>query len=464
MDLALPHPSAPDPPVLSGRGAVRRELREALRLAVPVALVQLVGMLMGVVDTMMLGHLSAGALAAGAVGHVASFTILIFASGLISVLDPLVSQAFGAGDHGAISAHFQRGIVLALALGLPFMAAMWNTGPLFRAAGLAPEVAGNVALYMRAAGWGVPAFLLYMTLRQTLQAMSVVRPALIAIIFGNVFNLVANYALIFGHFGAPALGVEGSAFATTISRWVMFLYLLAAARPRLALYWHGFTHEAVDVGKYLRMLRLGLPLGLHQTIEIGLFAVVAVLVGKIGVTQLAGHQISLNLASVSFMLPLGVGGAAATRVGHAIGRADMPGARRSAAICLALGAGVMLFFAALFAAAPRLLAGFYTEDPAVIAMAAVLIPIAAAFQVLDGLQVVAAGVLRGAADTTFPAVIALVGYWIVGLPLGWWMATSLGLGPRGLWWGMTIALFVVALLLLWRVAARLRSHVARVTG
>ena len=435
-----------------------------MRLAVPVVLVQLGGMLMGVVDTVMLGHLSAGALAAGAMGHVSSFTLLIFGAGLVSVLDPLVSQAFGAGDHRAISAHFQRGIVLALALGLPFAAALWNTAPLLRALGVAPDLAAGVAGYMGAISWGVPAFLLYMVLRQTLQAMSVVRPALIAIIVGNVFNVVGNYALIFGHFGAPALGVAGSAWSTTACRWVMFVYLLAAARRQLAPYWNGFTREAADVGKYLRMLRLGLPLGLHQSIEIGVFAVVAVMIGRMGVAQLAGHQISLNLASVSFMLPLGIGGAAATRVGNAIGRGDMPGARRAAAVCLALGAGVMLFFAGLFAAAPRWLAGLYTPDAAVIAAAAALLPIAAAFQVLDGLQVVAAGALRGAADTTFPAAIALVGYWMIGLPLGWWMAGPLGWGPRGLWWGLTIALFVVAVLLLWRVAARLRSHVARVTG
>lgn len=464
MDLAPSRPAAPPPPAASGKGEIRRELAAAVRLAVPVALVQLGGMLMGVVDTMMLGHLSAGALAAGAMGHVGSFTVLIFGAGLLSVLDPLVAQAFGAGDDRAIGAHFQRGIVLALALSLPFMALMWNTEPLFRAFGVTSEVAEGVAEYIHAIVWGVPAFLLYMIWRQTLQAMSVVRPALIAIVLGNVCNVAFNYALIFGHFGAPALGVAGSAYATTVCRWVMFLYLLLAARRRLAPYWHGFTREAVDVGKYLRMLRLGLPLGLHQTVEIGLFALIAVLVGKMGVTQLAGHQISLNLASVSFMLPLGIAGAAATRVGNAIGRTDMPGARRSAVVSLGLGAGVMLFFAGLFAAAPHLLASLYTEDAGVIAMASVLIPIAAAFQVFDGLQVVAAGVLRGAADTTFPAVIALVGYWIVGLPLGWWMAASLGMGPPGLWWGMTIALFVVALLLLWRVAARLRSPIARVTG
>jgi MATE family multidrug resistance protein len=181
-----------------------------------------------------------------------------------------------------------------------------------------------------------------------------------------------------------------------------------------------------------------------------------------GVTQLAGHQIAINLASVSFMVPLGIAGAAATRVGNAIGRRDMPGARRAAAACLLLGAGVMVVFAALFALLPAPLARLYTGDPVVIAMATALLPIAAVFQVFDGIQVVGAGVLRGAADTTYPAGLALVGFWLIGLPAGWTLAFTAGQGPRGLWWGATIALGAVALLLLARIAHRFRGEIERV--
>jgi MATE family multidrug resistance protein len=162
------------------------------------------------------------------------------------------------------------------------------------------------------------------------------------------------------------------------------------------------------------------------------------------------------------MLPLGISGAAAARVGNAIGRDDMPGARRAAAACLLLGGAVMLVFAALFAAFPEALARLYTPDAAVIAMAAALLPIAAVFQVFDGIQVVAAGVMRGAADTTFPAAIALVGFWLVGLPAGWALAFPGGLGPRGLWWGLTIGLIAVALLFLARIAFRFRGSIERV--
>jgi MATE family, multidrug efflux pump len=443
---------------------VRRELAAAFRLAVPVALVQIGTVLMGVVDTMALGHLSARALAAGSLGHVVSFALLVFGAGVLSALDPLVAQAHGAGDDRAIGGHVQRGIVLAVALALPFGALMWDTAWLLRALGQRPEVVRDAAAYIHAIAWGNLAFLLYMVFRQTLQAMSLVRPALVAIAVGNVVNGLFDYVFIFGHLGSPALGAAGSGYATAVARWVMFLYLFFAARRPLAPRWRGFTREAVALGRHLRMLRIGLPSGAHQSIEILLFVTVAFLMGRMGVAQLAGHQIAINLASFSFMLPLGVSGAAATRVGNAIGRRDLPGARRAAAVCLALGGGVMLLFAALFAAAPGLLARLYTPDPAVIAMAAGLLPIAAVFQVFDGVQVVAAGVLRGAADTAFPAAMALLGFWLIGLPAGWYFAFHVGQGALGLWWGLTVGLAAVAALLVTRIAVRFRAPIARAEG
>jgi len=292
--------------------------------------------------------------------------------------------------------------------------------------------------------------------------MSVVRPAALAIVFGNVLNGLCNYILIHGHFGFPALGVAGSAYSTSIARWAMFFALLVAGRRQLAPYWRGFhASEALDLRRHLRLLRLGLPIGLHQSIEILYFSAMALLVGRIGVVPLAGHQIAINLASLSFMVPMGIAGAAATRVGNAIGRQDMPGARRAAAVCLFLGAGAMLVFAALFTFLPEPLARLYTRDPAVIAMTAMLLPIAAVFQVCDGLQVVSSGVLRGTADTTLPAALALVGFWGVGLPAGWWLAYRAGQGVQGLWWGMNAALFAVAALLLMRIASRFRGTISR---
>lgn len=440
----------------------RTEIAAAARLAAPVAASQLGIMLMGVVDTMMLGHLSAEALAAGALANIVTFVILMLGYGVLTALDPLVAQAHGAGDQAAIQGHFRRGLVIATVLTALFMLALVDIEPFLLAFGQPPAVSHEGANYARGIIWGLLPYFLFVVLRQTLQAMSVVRPAAIAIALGNVVNVVFNWALIFGHLGLPALGVRGSAYSTSISRWVMFFYMLAASRHLLAPCWRGLTARTSRLSDYLLMLRIGLPIGLHGMLEIAIFAFAALLIGRMGVADLAGHQITLNLASLSYMVPLGISGAAATRVGNAIGRGDAPGARRSAAACLLLGAGTMLCFAALFALFPGPLTRLYTRDPEVVVVVAALLPIAAIFQVFDGLQVVSAGVLRGAADTTFPAVLAFIGYWVLGLPVGWALAYPAGLGPRGLWWGLTAGLMAVAALLLLRIAVRFRGAFVRV--
>ncbi|PYQ61917.1 MAG: MATE family efflux transporter [Acidobacteria bacterium] len=444
------------------RSAFRNELAAAGRLAVPVVISQLGMMLMGVIDTMMLGHLSARALAAGALGHILTFCLMNLGYGILSALDPLVSQAHGAEDARAIGGHLQRGLVMAAALTVPIVPLLLDVRPFLRLLGQAPEVSSDTAAFARGILWGILPYFLFVALRQTLQAMSHVRPAVMAIVVGNVCNLAFNWILIFGHLGAPALGVRGSALSTSISRWVMFLYLLIASRRWLRPYWRGFTAEATALRGHLRMLRIGVPIGFHSTVELLLFATAAVLIGQISVTALAGHQIAINLAALTYMVPVGISGAAATRVGNAIGRRDPAGARLSAEACLAMGAGAMLGFAILFLIAPGPLARLYTNDAEVIAMVRLLLPIAAAFLVFDGLQVVSSGVLRGAADTTFPAAMALIGYWALGLPTGWILAFRAGLGARGLWWGFTVGLGSVALLLLLRIAVRFRHPLAGV--
>lgn len=449
---------------MSRTDRLRQELSAAVRLAAPVALVQVGLMLMGVVDTIMLGHLSATALAAGTLGHIASIPLLIFGAGILSALDPLVAQAHGAGDQATVNAHLQRGAVLALALTLPFGLLLANVEPILRLLGQPEAVLGDAAAFARGLIWGLPPYFLFIAFRQTLQAMSVVRPTALAIVAGNVINLAANWILIFGHFGFPALGVPGSAYSTSLARCAMFACLLWAARKALGdslRGWTAMTREALDLTRHLRLLRIGVPIGLHQSLEVLFFVTLAVLVGQMGVATLAGHQIAINLASLSFMIPLGIGGAAATRVGNAIGRQDMPGARRAAAVCLALGAGVAVACALLFALLPEPLARLYTRDPEVIAMAALLLPIAAAFQVFDGVQTVGAGILRGAADTTFPAALAFVGFWGLGLPAGLFLAYRAGQGAAGLWWGMTVGLAAVSLLLVARIAQRFRGTIGR---
>lgn len=440
--------------------AVRDELSALARLAAPVVLVQVGMMMMGTVDAMMVGHFSSEGLAAVALGNVFHWGIVVFVQGILMSLDPLVSQAWGAGDHDAVSRWFQRGLVMAAVLSVPVVLLFWNAEPVLL---LLRQPASSVPLaagWIRAVSWGVPPLLAFFCMRQTLQAIHVVRPVLIVVVVANVANLVGNWALVYGHLGAPAMGTVGSGISTAICRWLMALLLALGTAPALAEVWRGRrTDENAPslwtLPPYLRMLALGVPTGLQIGLEVWVFMTVSVLMGWLGSSIQAAHQIAMNLASLAFMVPLGIGAAAAVRVGNAIGRGDPEGSRRSALVALGAGASVMTVSALAFGLLPGLLASAYTEDPELIRLAKLLLPIAALFQIFDGTQAVGSGILRGAADTRAAAVINFVVYWAIGLPVGLLLAFRLGMGPRGLWWGLTLGLALAAVLLVHRVVRRI---------
>lgn len=443
------------------RQHLKREVFAVLRLASPVVTVQVGMMLMGVVDSMMLGRLSGTALAASALGNSLLFGVTMFPMGILMALDALISQAYGADDQHRVGVRFQQGLVAAAVMAIPLSLLMWDTAWLMRFFKQAPDIIEPASAYIR---WIVPGtlpFLLFVAMRQTLQAMSIVRPAIYAILAANVINVLANYGLIFGNLGMPALGVVGSAWATSISRWVMLIALFWSAKPLLMRYL-GRLPRVWTWNGYRKILGIGVPIGWQMSLELWLFVAVALLIGTLGSRELAAHQIALNLASLAFMVPLGIGGAAATRVGNAIGRGDMEAARRSAGVCLVIGGLVMSFSGTLFFTAPGLLSRLYTNEADIIALAVQLIPVAALFQIFDGLQVVGAGVLRGMADTRFAAIIALIGYWFIGLPLGWFLAFGQSMGPQGLWLGFSAGLGSVAVLFLWRIRHRFHGHILAV--
>jgi MATE family multidrug resistance protein len=412
---------------------------------------------MTTVDTLMLGRYSPEAMAAAAVGHAVGWAIQIGPMALLYGLDPFVAQAYGAGDRRAVSRHLSRALVLAAFLTGPTVAALWIVGPWLSGLGQEPEVVPLVTDYLRALCLGVPGLLAFTLFRQTLQAMGVVRPALFAVLVANAFNVVANRVLIFGALGVPSLGVLGSGLATSFSRLLLAVVLVVAARSQLQQFDLAGWREHLRLSSHRALLRLGGPIAVQQSLEFWVFSAVGLLAGTFGATAMAGHQIALNLASLSFMLPLGVAGAATTRVGNAIGRRDLEGARRSAVCALWLGLAVMTFSAVIFGLFPHTLSRAYTPNAEVVAMGAALLPIAALFQLADGVQVVMAGVLRGASDTRWPAILALVGFWLIGLPVGVLLAFPGGLGPRGLWWGLSAGLVSVALLLALRARWRLRG-------
>ncbi|HYD53007.1 MAG TPA: MATE family efflux transporter [Gemmatimonadaceae bacterium] len=438
------------------------ELRAMARLALPVVLVQ-VGMLtMGAVDTAIVGRLSAQALASVALGNLYFFNASIFSMGALMALDPLVAQAVGARDMAGAARAVQRGLVLAVLLSALTSLLLLGIGPLLALTRQQPEVVPGATRYVHISIVGVLPYLGFVVLRQSLQALGHLRPIVVTIVIANLANLVLDWALVFGHWGFPAMGVDGSAWATAACRWLMLLLLPVLDWRTLRRTLVPIAHDLLARRPLARMLRLGAPIGGHQLLEAAAFGTVGLLMGMLGTNEVAGHQVAINLAALTFMVPLGVGAAAAVRVGYAVGAGEPRRARQAARAALVVGVGFMCCTALLFLALPTALARIFTADVGVLAVAAALIPIAGIFQVFDGIQAVAAGILRGAGDTHVPMLIALVGFWLVGVPVSALLAFRTGAGAAGLWWGFVAGLGVVALILLWRVRTRLRRTLTRI--
>lgn len=438
----------------------RREIRDTLHLAIPVVLTRLGGVAMGIVDTIMVGRLGDEALSAVALGNALSFTVLIACLGTLTALDPVVSQAYGAGRRDECGRATHHGAFLALLLTLPTMLFLSQARPILSVLGQSDALVHATSEYVHAINFGVLPFLLYIVLQQFMQGISRPRPAAVVIIVANALNVFANWIFIYGNLGAPALGATGSAWATTICRWAMLVMLAAYVfgRPHLRPYLTRIPPWPPDRRLLSRLARLGLPAGTQFGMEVGVFASAAVLMGWLGTLELAGHQIAINLCSTTFMVPLGFSSTAAVRVGQALGRGDVDGARRAAATAFVLGVGFMGAAALAFFTRPEFFVRIYTDDPELVAMGVSLLLVGAAFQLSDGTQTIAIGALRGAADTRFPMLVAMVAYWLIGLPLGYLLAFHWGFGPRGLWWGLTCGLTLVGVTLALRFHRRVREH------
>ena len=437
------------------------ELREMLRLAAPIVAVNVGMMFMGVVDSLMLGRVSGAALAAGVLGNFIFYLCASFGLGFLLAIDPVVAQAIGAGDAREAALGVQRGVVLAIATSIVMAILLWPAPQVLTLLGQPADVAPDAGAFVR---WSIPGvfpFFLFALSRQALQAHGSVAPVLWAAVVGNVVNVLANLVLVFGMFGVPALGVVGSAISTTIARWVMFGAILLFARQRLRRLVRPWFPEALAWAPLRGLAARGAPIGLPFFAEVNAFGLVTIMMGWVGTNALAGHEIALNLASLTFMVPMGVAAAGTVMVGRAIGRGDPAAARRDAVAALVVGIGFMSITAVAFLVVPGLFARGYTTDGGVITVAVALIPIAGIFQVFDGMQVCATGVLRGAGDTRVPMAIHMASFWLVGLPLGSWLCFGLDGGPAALWWGLTAGLAAAGLFQLARVRSRFGGPLER---
>lgn len=450
-----------NPDLAHSPGSLRGEAAALLRLSGPVVLGQAGLFAMGVTDTLMVGRVSAEALAAVALGSLVSFMVLGGCRGLLTALDPVLSQALGAGDQVALRRGVQRGLVLAALLSIPAALAMLAAGPALRLFQQPAEIIPTASLYAIISGLGAPAFFTFTLMRQTLQCLHSLRSVVIAVILGNGVNALLNWLLVFGHWGFPELGPLGSAWATVFARCAMVLIIGAIEWRRFRAFLGEWDEAVFRPGPLRRLLALGAPLGLQHLLEMGTFSAVALFMGWLGSRQLAAHQIAIQLASATFMVPLGISAAASVRVGIAVGRGDPPGARRAAAVAVACGGVVMTLSATVFLTVPAFLARAFTPDLAVVAACASLLRIAGIFQVFDGLQVVAIGILRGVGDTRTPMIVNVLGFWCLGIPASLLFAFQLDMGAEGLWWGLVVGLLVVAVFLLLRVRQHLAGEIER---
>jgi MATE family multidrug resistance protein len=432
----------------------RREFPPMLRLAAPLALAELGWMAMGIVDTIMAGRLGAAQLGAGSLGSMVFYPIVIAATGLLLGMDTLVAQSFGANDAADCRRTLVSGIWLALVLSAPLVATVLAVVPLLRVAGANPTVMGHLVPYIRALLWGIPLLLLYAAFRRYLQAVNIVKPVMFALVSANLINIGGNWLLMYGHWGVQPMGLAGSGWSTSVSRAYMAAVLLAA------VLWHEHKtgnllfHVAwmPDFGRIRRLVLLGLPAAGQMLFEGAVFGIVTVLAARLDEVSLAAHSIAVQVIATTFMVPLGISSAAAVRVGQAVGAKNLHGATVAGWTALAISGLFMGSAGILLWAAPAWLVRLFIGDSAVVASGAVLLRIAAFFELFDGLQVVATGALRGLGDTRSPMYAHLAGYWIIGLPVVYVLCFPLHWGVSGIWVGLTAALILIgtALVLVWR--------------
>ena len=430
----------------------KQEASALVRLAVPVVLSELGWMAQGVVDTIMVGRLGPDAIGAVALGNAVFYTPSLFGIGLLLGLDTAVAQAFGRGDHDDCHRWLAQGIYLALAVAPALMLLLVLASFGYARFGIAPEVAQPAAAYLRVLILSLPPLLLYAAARRYLQGVGQVKVITVTYVLANLLNWAGNWLLIYGHWGFPAMGVRGSALSTVLARLSMALSLLFFAWRYERQRGHPlFHHWAAPQWERIRsLIQLGLPAAGQITLEVGAWNTATLAAGWVNPIALATHQIALNYASITYMVPLGISSAAAVSVGHAIGARRFASARRAAWISLGLGVAFMILAGVFFLLLPRPLIELYTHDPQVLALGPSLLWIAAAFQVFDGIQTICTGSLRGLGETRVPMVANFVGYWLLGLPLGLVLCFVFHWGIHGIWTGLTLALVVISLTLLLR--------------
>ncbi|HEY9132283.1 MAG TPA: MATE family efflux transporter [Dyella sp.] len=449
------------------RARVAHEIAATTRLALPLVAAQLAAVGTNAVDAVLAGHVGAHVLGAVAVGASIWSLAIVTGIGTMMSVPPSVSQLDGAGRRSEIGAVFRQALWLAASLGILLWFLVRHAEPLVGLIGVAPGLRHDVGEFLHAISWGAPALTCYFALRGLSEGLSLTRPSMYFSFGGLLVLAPLGYVLMFGKFGIPPQGARGCGIATASVLWMEMLgfawYIARHGNYRgLGL---GERFDLPDWRKLRELATIGLPMAVTLLAEGGLFVATALLIGTLGESVVASHQVALNIAALFFMIPLGVAMAITVRVGHAVGRGDAQGVKYAGFSGIGLTLVTQLFSAGIMLTLPNMIASLYTRDATVIALASQLIVLAGFFQFSDGIQVASNGALRGLKDTRVPMAITLFAYWAVGMPVGWWLGFHQGLGARGMWMGLIAGLSVAAVMLFvrfarsaarerWRAAAR----------
>lgn len=428
------------------------ELKETAVLALPLVLSQLMAVGMNAIDAMLAGHHGAITLGAVAVGAGIWSIAVVVAIGVTMAVPPSVAQLYGAGRMFEVGAVFRQALWLALALGLLCWIGVRSAGPLVRLIGVDPHLFDEVDRFLRGVSWGAPAIAVFFTLRGMSAGVGITRPTMYFSLMSLLLLGPIAYLLLYGRFGFPAMGAGGIGLATAIVLWLETLAfgVYIALHRGYAPYAPYARFERPDLRAIGELLRIGVPMGVTVFMEASLFIATTLAMGTLGADTVASHQVALNVAALFFMIPLGIAMATTVRIGHAVGRGDPAGLRLAGAAGFVLALATQTLSGSVMALLPTTIAGWYSNDAAVIALAAQLLLLAAVFQFSDGIQAVANGALRGLKDTRLPMLITTFAYWGIGMSVGWWLAFPHGLGARGMWMGLIAGLSAAAILLTWR--------------
>lgn len=434
----------------------RQHARAVLVLGLPLVGSHVAQVAIGVTDALMLGRYSVTALAGSTIAHIVWFVLFLFGAGIAAAVMPMVAEAMSGGDLRTARRTSRMGLWASVAFSLAVTPVLLIGAPIFDLIGQEADVAKAAGAYIRIAAFGLLPALAVQVLRSHVSALELTGVVFWVTVAAALLNVLLNWLLIYGSLGFPEMGIRGAALASVIGHLAGLVMLVLYIRRRLPEHELFSRFWRVDPQALAGVMRLGIPIGLTQLAEVGLFAGSAVMMGWIGEIPLAAHGIAVQLASLAFVIHLGLSQAATVRAGAALGRGDRGALRRGASTAIAVSAVIALAGAALFVLAPEFLIGlFLSEDEperaAILATGAGLLILAGVFQFADAAQVMALGVLRGLHDTAVPMWVAAISYWVVGIPMAYVLAFPLGFGPTGIWLGLVAGLTVAALALMWRL-------------